>query len=57
MHNCGIRMTALLECFKWALNKPRSTTRGMVFPCFFLTMLSMPSSWGSTFGATSVYYN
>ena len=32
-------------------------TRGMVFPCLFLTMLSMPSGWGSAFDAISCYYD
>ena len=26
MHGCCVRVTALLECFKWTLNKPRNRT-------------------------------
>ena len=38
MHDCCIRVTALLECFKWTLNKSYSWTGGMAS-----TILSMPS--------------
>jgi len=34
------------------LNKPHNRTEGMAS-----TMLSMPSGWGSTFGAISFYYD
>ena len=47
-----MRVTALLECFEWTLNKPPNKTVGMTS-----TMLSMPSGWGSTFGAISFYYD
>ena len=36
-HDCCIRMTALLKCFEWTLNKPHNRTGDMVS-----TMLSMP---------------
>ena len=47
MHDCCIRVTSLLECLEWTLNK---LLRGMAS-----TMLSMPSGWGSTLGAISFY--
>ena len=52
MHDCCIRVTALLECFAWTLHKPHNRTGGLVS-----TMLSMPSDWGSTFGAISFHYD
>ena len=52
MHDCCIRVTALLECFKCTLNQPHNRTGGMTS-----TMLSMPSGWGSTFGVISFYYD
>jgi len=52
MYDCCIRVTALLECFRWTLNKPHNRTRGIAS-----TMLSMPSGWKSTFGAISFYYD
>ena len=52
MHNYCIRVTALLECFKWALNEPHNRTMDMAS-----TMLSVPSGWGSNFGAISFYYD
>ena len=51
MHDCCIRVTALLECFEWTLNKPQNRTGSMAS-----TKLSMPSGWGLTFGAISFYY-
>jgi len=42
MHDCCIRVTALLECFEWTFNKLHNMTSDII------TMLSMPSSWGST---------
>ena len=52
MYNCCIRVTALLECFEWTLNKPHNRTVGMPS-----TVLSIPSGWGSTFDAISFYYD
>ena len=51
MYECCIRVNPLLECFKWTLNKPHNRTGGMA-----LTMLSMPSGWGSTYCAIIFYY-
>ena len=52
MHDCCIRVTALLEFFKCTCNKSHKRTGGVVS-----TMLSMLSGRGSTFGAISFYYD
>ena len=52
MHDCCIRVTTLLECFAWMLHKPHNRTGGLAS-----IMLSMPSDWGSTFGAISFHYD
>ena len=52
MQSCCIGVTALLECFKWTLNKPHNRTGGVAS-----TALSMPSGQGSTFGTISCYYD
>ena len=58
MHDCCIRVTALLECFEWTWNKPHNRTGGVVSTTLLVsTMLSKPSGWGSTFGAISFYYD
>ena len=33
MHNCCIRVTALLECFNWTSNKPYNRTGALRQPC------------------------
>ena len=33
MHVCCIRVTALLECFQWTLNKPHNRTGAWLQPC------------------------
>ena len=43
MDDCCIEVTALLECFKWTLNKLENMTGSMAFLCLLLTMLSMPN--------------
>ena len=43
-------MTAILECFEWTLNKPYNRTGGMASNHTI-------NAWGSTFGATSFYYD
>ena len=50
--NYCIRVTALVECFNWTWNKQYNRTRGVAS-----AMLSMPNSWGSTFGTISFYYD
>ena len=41
MHDCCVRVTALLEYFEWTFNKPHNRTGGIAS-----TILSMPSVWG-----------
>ena len=41
MHDCCIRVTALLEYFEWTSSKQHSRAKGVVFLCFFLTMLAV----------------
>ena len=43
MHDCCIRVSALLECFEWTWNKPQNRTGGVA------------SALWSTFGAISLY--
>jgi len=57
MYGCCIRVTALLECFEWTLNKLHNMTTGNDFSMPLLMMLSMPSGWGMIFGITSFYYD
>ena len=47
MHDCCIRVTTLLQCFKWTLNKPHKRTGGM----------ASTIGWGLTFGTISIYYD
>jgi len=41
MHDCCIRVTALLEYFEETLSKQHSRAKGMVSLCLFLTMLAV----------------
>jgi len=41
MHDCCIRVTALLEYFEWTLSKQHSRSKGVVFCASFLTMLAV----------------
>ena len=43
MHDCYIRVTALLEYFLWNQSKQHSMAKGVGFLCFFL---NHASGWG-----------
>ena len=51
MHNCCIRVTAVLEYFKWT----SSYTTHLVFRCLFSPMLPMSRWWGHLLVLSNYY--
>ena len=50
MHDCCIRVIALLEYLDWTLSKQHSKSKGMVFMCLFF---NHASGWSQLLMLTS----